>query len=47
LVQKSGLKKHGEIRNMLKDALGMGHGDANRVALHVLDSRAQPQAARM
>jgi len=31
-VKKSGLSKHGEIRNMLKEKLGLGHGDANLVA---------------
>ena len=29
VIRKSGLKKHGEIRDMLKTDLGMGHGDAN------------------
>lgn len=29
LIRKSGLTKHGEIRDMLKRELGMGHGDAN------------------
>lgn len=29
LIKKSGLAKHGEIRDMLKSELGMGHGDAN------------------
>ena len=29
LIKKSGLTKHGEIRDMLKKDLGMGHGDAN------------------
>jgi hypothetical protein len=28
-VKKSGLSKHGEIREMLKEKLGLGHGDAN------------------
>jgi hypothetical protein len=29
VIRKSGLNKHGEIRDMLKTDLGMGHGDAN------------------
>jgi len=29
LIRQSGLQKHGEIRDMLKTSLGMGHGDAN------------------
>jgi hypothetical protein len=28
-IRESGLSKHGEIREMLKTSLGMGHGDAN------------------
>ena len=31
-MRASGLEKHGQIRTMLKEALGMGHGDANTVA---------------
>lgn len=33
LIRTSGLTKHGEILELLKRDLGMGHGDANRVAL--------------
>ena len=29
IVRGSGLSKHGEIRDMLKRELGLGHGDAN------------------
>lgn len=29
VIRKSGLTKHGEIRDMLKADLGVGHGDAN------------------
>ena len=36
LVRKSGLSKHGEIRDMLKKKLEMGHGDANRVVIEFL-----------
>jgi hypothetical protein len=31
IVRRSGLEKHGKIRDMLKTDLGMGHGDANTV----------------
>ncbi len=33
-IRTSGLTRHGEIRNMLKRELGMGHGDANTL-VHV------------
>lgn len=33
LIQSSGLAKHGEIRDMLKRDLGLGHGDANTLAI--------------
>lgn len=35
-VLASGLGKHGEIRDMLKTKLGMGHGDANTMAHYAL-----------
>lgn len=38
IVKSSGLTRHGEIRDMLKRDLGMGHGDANTLVHHVLTS---------
>ena len=38
IVHTSGLKKHGEIRDMLKRDLGLGHGDANTLTHYALDS---------
>ncbi|MBL8981951.1 MAG: DUF4287 domain-containing protein [Gemmatimonadetes bacterium] len=43
IVAESGLKKHGEIRDMLKQSLGMGHGDAN-VLIHHLQASSSPPA---
>ena len=34
-IKKSGLSKHGEIRDMLMQKLGLGHGDANTL-VHVV-----------
>lgn len=42
LVKASGLVKHGEIRDMLKRDLGLGHGDANTLTHHVLKQEAAP-----
>ena len=41
LVQASGLARHGEQVAMLKQDLGMGHGDANTVA-HMAKQAAAP-----
>jgi hypothetical protein len=38
IVQKSGLSKHGQIREMLMQELGLTHGDANALAHAVLQS---------
>jgi hypothetical protein len=45
IVKTSGLTKHGEIRDMLKRDLGMGHGDANTLVHHVLQSDGTAAAA--
>ena len=44
IVDKSGLTKHGQVRDMLKKDLGMGHGDANLVATLYFRSK-EPVAA--
>lgn len=38
LIKKSGLSKHGEIREMLMQKLGLGHGDANTLVHVVMKS---------
>jgi hypothetical protein len=45
VVKASGLTRHGEIRDMLKRDLGMGHGDAVLVVHHVLRSDGGSAAA--
>jgi hypothetical protein len=45
LVTTSGLTKHGEIREMLKRELGLGHGDANTLVHAVLKSDGASAAA--
>jgi Domain of unknown function (DUF5655)/Domain of unknown function (DUF4287) len=45
LIKKTGLTKHGEIRDMLKRDLGMGHGDANTLVHYVLQSDGTTAAA--
>jgi len=44
IIASSGLSKHGEIRDMLKRDLGLGHGDANTLVHHVLQSDGQSAA---
>jgi hypothetical protein len=44
IIRKSGLTKHGEIRDMLKKDLGMGHGDANTLVHVVLKSDGASEA---
>jgi hypothetical protein len=43
-VRKSGLTKHGEIRDFLKHELSLGHGDANALAHATLQSDGQRAA---
>ncbi|MCB9681027.1 MAG: DUF4287 domain-containing protein, partial [Alphaproteobacteria bacterium] len=38
LGRASGLTRHGQLRDHFKQTLGMGHGDANLLAHHVLNS---------
>ena len=45
IMRASGLVKHGELRDMLKRDLGMGHGDANTLVHHVLAASAPGAAA--
>jgi hypothetical protein len=42
LIATSGLSKHGELRSMLMERFGLGHGDANTL---VHAARAEPAAA--
>jgi hypothetical protein len=44
LIQNSGLTKHGEIRKMLMDTLGMTYGDANTLTHVVLKSDGERRA---
>jgi hypothetical protein len=41
IIKSSGLTKHGEIRSMLMEKLGLTYGDAHNLALYVLKGDAQ------
>jgi hypothetical protein len=41
IIKSSGLTKHGEIRSMLMENLGLTYGDAHSLALYVLKGDAQ------
>ena len=44
MIRKSGLTRHGEIRDYLKRELGLGHGDANALVHAALQSDGQRAA---
>ena len=44
-IKKTGLTKHGEIRSMLMQDFGLGHGDANALVHYALKSDGQSAAA--
>ncbi len=45
LIRSSGVSKHSQIRDMLKEQLGMGHGDANTTThLFLKDAEGGPSA---
>ncbi len=45
LIKSSGLVKHGEIRDMLKRDLGLGHGDANTLTVFALKAETESAPA--
>jgi hypothetical protein len=45
IIRKSGLSKHGEMRDMLKRDLSMGHGDANTLVHTYLRSESGSSSA--
>jgi hypothetical protein len=44
IAKKSGLTKHGELREMFMEKLGLGHGDANGLVHAILQSDGQRAA---
>lgn len=44
VISESGLAKHGEIRQMLMDRFGLGHGDANSLVHFALQTDGQTAA---
>lgn len=44
-IRTTGLVKHGEIRDCLKQNLSLGHGDANALALHYRKAEEEKPAA--
>jgi hypothetical protein len=44
LIKKSGLAKQGQIRDLLKQELGLSHGNANTLAYFYLNPVRQPNA---
>ena len=38
IAEKSGLTRHGELRDMFKEKLGLGHGDANALVHAIFES---------
>jgi hypothetical protein len=38
IAKKSGLARHGELRDMFKEKLGLGHGDANALVHAIMQS---------
>jgi hypothetical protein len=46
IIRKSGLTKFGAIRDMLKQDLGMGHGDANALVQAYTAATSEPKASR-
>ncbi len=40
VLTKSGIEKHGQIRDFAKSEFGIGHGDANAIANHFMKAKA-------